>query len=243
VALYDTIGRGYTRTRVPDARIAAQIEVALGGARTVLNVGAGTGSYEPAGRRVVAVEPSRVMIAQRPADAAPVVRAFADCAFDVAMAILSDHHWSDREAGLRELRRVAHRAVVLQWDPASCWDFWLTRDYLPGFAGVVAPEQVITIARIAQLLGGADTETVPVPADCSDGFYGAFWRRPEAYLDPEVRNGISVFARLDPNEVDQGMSALTADLASGRWAARNMALLAATELDLGYRLIVAGESR
>jgi Methyltransferase domain len=207
----------------------------------VVNVGAGTGSYEPADREVVAVEPSEAMIAQRPAGAAPVVRAhaealpFADGSFDAAMAVLTDHHWGDRCAGLRELRRVARRAVVLTFDPAFTDAFWLVAEYLPGFHELPG----MTVDELAACLGGADIVPVPIPADCTDGFLGAFWRRPEAYLDPRVRAGISVFARVPPGEVDACVRALRADLESGAWRERHADLLGLDELDLGYRLLVS----
>ena len=236
-ALYDRIGMGYTRVRREDPRIAAAVQAALGDARTVLNVGAGAGSYEPRDREVTAVEPSEVMIAQRPPGAAPVVRAdaaalpFADHSFDAAMAILSDHHWSDRLAGLRELRRVARRVAVFQWDTASSLG-WLTRDYLTTFRPTG-----LTAAEIAQHLGAERIEPVPIPHDCRDGFLSAYWRRPHAYLDPAVREGISVFRLLPPEEVDAAMAALRADLESGEWERRNAGILSLGELDLGYRLI------
>ncbi len=144
VPLYDSIGATYSNSRRADPRIAAQIWAALGNARTVLNVGAGTGAYEPADREVTAVEPSSVMIAQRPPGAACCVQGaaealpFATDAFDAAMAIISDHHWTDRAAGLRELRRVAKGPVVLvNSDPGQALRFWLTRDYLPGFLDLI----------------------------------------------------------------------------------------------------------
>lgn len=239
--LYDRIGEGYTTTRRADPRIAARIEAALGDARTVLNVGAGTGNYEPPDREVTAVEPSETMIAQRPPGSAPVVRAraeslpFADDSFDVAMAVLSDHHWDDRPAGLRELRRVARRAVVFTFDPAYVETLWLVPDYLPGFRSLPG----MTIAEITACLGGADIEVVPVPHDCADGFMGAWWRRPEAYLDARVRASISVFARLSAAEVEDCVARLARDLASGAWHARHGGLLELEELDLGYRLLVA----
>jgi SAM-dependent methyltransferase len=239
--LYDRIGAGYTATRRADPRIAARIEAALGDARTVLNVGAGTGNYEPRDREVTAVEPSETMIAQRPPGAAPVVRAsaeslpFADHSFDAAMAVLSDHHWDDRPGGLRELRRVGRRVVLFTFDPAYVDALWLVPDYLPGFRSLPG----MTIADIAACLGGADIEPVPVPHDCADGFMGAWWRRPEAYLDARVRAGISVFARLSPAEVADCVARLGEDLASGAWHARHGDLLALDELDLGYRLLVA----
>jgi SAM-dependent methyltransferase len=240
--LYDAIGRTYATTRRADPRIARLVDEALGDAISVVNVGAGTGSYEPEGRRVVAIEPSGVMIAQRPAGAAPAIQASAealplpDASVDAAMAILSDHHWSDRAGGLRELRRVARRrVVVLQWDRAHAERFWLTRDYLTGFRRLPG----MAIDEIAAHLGGAAIHPVPIPWDCSDGFYHAFWRRPEAYLDRAVRAGISVFARLPAGEVEAAMSRLAADLQSGAWATRNADLLSRDALDLGYRLLIS----
>jgi SAM-dependent methyltransferase len=238
-ALYDRIGRSYAATRGEDPRIAAAIWGALGDARTVLNVGAGSGSYEPRDRDVTAVEPSAVMRAQRPPDAAPCIDAraealpFADGAFDAAMAVLSDHHWEDRLGGLRELRRVARRAVVFQWDPA--YDFWLTRDYLPSFPG----PQAVSLAEATAALGATRSIAVPIPHDCRDGFLMAYWRRPDAYLDPRVRANISVFAQLPVAEVEAMVGALRRDLESGAWVARNGALLSLDAYDFGYRLIVA----
>jgi SAM-dependent methyltransferase len=206
-----------------------------------VNVGAGAGSYEPAGRDVLAVEPSEAMIAQRPASAAPVVRAYAealpfsDDSFDAALAVLSDHHWADRCAGLRELRRVAHRAVVFTFDPAYADAFWLVPEYLPAFRALPG----MSIEELSACLGGAAIVPVPVPADCRDGFFGAFWRRPEAYLDPRVRAGISVFAQVSAADVDACVCALRADLESGAWHERHADLLDLDELDLGYRLLVS----
>ena len=239
--LYDRIGSGYTTTRREDPRIARAIHAALGDARSVLNVGAGTGSYEPRDRAVVAVEPSAVMIAQRPPGAAPVVRAsaeslpFPDDSFDAAMAVLSDHHWADRAGGLRELRRVAReRTVVFTWDQSLADAFWLIRDYLPAFKRLPG----MPIEDVARSLGGARVEPVPVPWDCVDGFFHAFWRRPEAYLDPRVRAGTSVFARLDDRDVAEMVRRLRADLESGVWEQRNAGLRALDELDCGHRLVV-----
>ena len=240
MTLYDRIGTGYTSTRRPDPRIAAAIDRALGDARTVVNVGAGAGGYEPDGRDVTAVEPSETMIAQRPPGAAPVVRAYAedlpfgDREFDAAMAVLTDHHWSDRSAGLRELRRVAERAVLFTWDRRTVLDFWLVRDYMPVFGRLV--EGGMDIEEIAACLGPTRIEPVPIPHDCTDGFMGAYWRRPDAYLDPAVRANISVFSQLDAGD---GIRRLEEDLASGAWHERNGHLLELAELDLGYRLLIA----
>lgn len=241
-ALYDRIGRSYVATRREDPRIVAIIHRALGDARTVLNVGAGTGSYEPCDRAVTAVEPSAVMRAQRPPRAAPCIDAraealpFSDGSFDATMAVLSDHYWSDRLAGLRELRRVGRRAVVFQWDPAFADAFWLVRDYLPMFGRGLEG----SFAAAKEALGATREVAVPIPDDCRDGFLMAYWRRPEAYLDPEVRANISVFSLLPRAEVDAMVLLLRADLAGGAWAERNAALLRLDELDLGYRVLIAG---
>jgi SAM-dependent methyltransferase len=240
--LYDRIGVGYAAVRREDPSIAAAIHAALGDARTIVNVGAGTGSYEPRDRDVVAVEPSPAMLSQRPVGAAPAVQAtaerlpFADGAFDAAMAILSDHHWPERAAGLRELRRVARRrAIVFQCElAAQVESFWLVRDYLTTFRPAS-----MTIAELAEHLGARRIEPVPIRHDCRDGFLSAYWRRPRAYLDPRVRDGISVFRLLPPEDVDHAIERLRADLESGEWARRNADILERDEMDLGYRLVIA----
>ncbi len=242
VAQYDTIGRDYARQRRPDPRIARTVARALGGARSVVNVGAGTGSYEPSDRAVVAVEPSAVMLAQRPADAAPAVLAsaerlpFSDGSFEAAMAVLTVHHWSDWRAGLAEMRRVARdRVVVLTWDPSHP-GFWLVRDYFPDlieFDRRIFP----ALPEFEAILGRVEVSAVPVPHDCADGFLGAYWRRPAAYLDERVRSGISTFARI--GDVAPRLGRLRVDLESGRWAVKNAELLGLEKLDLGYRLVVS----
>lgn len=248
--VYDAIGRGYATTRRTDPRIAAAIWGALGDARTVLNVGAGTGSYEPSDREVVAVEPSSVMAAQRSVDAAHAVCAsaeqlpFPDRSFDAAMAVHSDHHWRDRLRGLSELRRVARRRVVLfNFDPGQAERFWLTSEYLPGFCDLIPERYRVPghwSAELAEVFGGFQrTLAVPIPWNCADGFYGAFWRRPAAYLEPDVRAGISVFARLDSEEIERGLARLRDDLRDGAWEARHADLLRLDALDLGYRVVVA----
>ena len=240
--LYDSIGRSYTDFRREDPRIAARIRAALGDARTVVNVGAGAGAYEPADLEVTAVEPSETMIAQRPEDAAPVVRGsaeelpFADGSFDAAMAVLSDHHWTDHERGVAELRRVARRVVLLTWDPASVHDFWLVTEYLPCFEDLIT--KGFRLEQSLEALGGARVESVPVPHDCRDGFMGAYWRRPHAYLDPQVRASISACALMDGRCLEEGVARLAADLESGAWERRHADLLALEELELGYRLVV-----
>jgi SAM-dependent methyltransferase len=242
---YDEMGVGYPLTRQADPRIAERVLRALGDSAAVVNVGAGTGSYEPPDRMVVAVEPSATMIRQRPAGSAPVVQGAAeslpliDGAVDAALAILTVHHWTDPGRGFAEMRRVARRrAVILTWDQDVFEGFWLVREYLPGIRDVDRP-RALAIADIASALGGSQIMSVPIPHDCVDGFLGAFWRRPEAYLDPRVRSGISVFAAMSPAERDEGLRRLAADIDSGAWEEQHRNLFDLDELDLGYRLIVA----
>jgi SAM-dependent methyltransferase len=244
-AVYDAIGCGYVVTRQPDPRLARAIREALGEARTVLNVGAGTGSYEPAALRVVAVEPSLEMLRERPASAVQAVQAvaeylpFPDAAFDAALAVLTVHHWQDRAAGLTELCRVARqRVVLLTWDPACRDAFWLTTQYVPEIVDFDVP-RFPSIAELARYLGTIEMRPLPIPHDCQDGFLGAFWRRPEAYLDPHIRRAMSGFTQLAPQVVQAGLARLAADLRSGRWDAQFGWLRRQESLDLGYRLIIA----
>lgn len=242
MALYDRIGHGYADHRQPDPRIAAAIEAALGDANSVVNIGAGTGSYEPLGRTVLAVEPSAVMIRQRSAAAAPCVRGRAEslplahAAVDAAMAILTTHHWSDLEAGLRELRRVSRkRAVLVTWVPDAA-PFWLTDDYFPeivAYDRTVFPTEPTLVGLLQRAIGPVRFTPLLIPHDCVDGLLGAYWRRPDAYLRPEVRAGMSSFGRIDATT---GLARLGADLASGHWAERNRALSHLEALDLGYRI-------
>ncbi|MCW2987874.1 MAG: ycgJ 1, partial [Solirubrobacterales bacterium] len=245
-AAYDRMGVGYRQVRRPDPQIAARIEAALGDARAVLNVGAGTGSYEPAGRDVTAVEPSRVMIDQRPAGAAPVVQAraeelpFEDSSFDAAMAIITVHHWADLAAGVAEMKRVARGPVViLTFDPAPLADLWLVRDYFPRTLEIHG-DSMPPIEELAALLGqSAAVDPVPIPRLCEDGFFCALWDRPELHLDPEVRQASSVWHLMDAEETERGLAALRADLASGAWDERHGHLRTAPELDVGLRLLTA----
>jgi SAM-dependent methyltransferase len=242
--LYDTIGASYTVTRGTEPRIAAQIWAALGDARTVLNVGAGAGSYEPSDRDVLAVEPSVVMRAQRPAGSAPCVAAaaeslpFDDQSFDAAMAVCTVHHWQDPIAGLREMRRVARRVVVFLFDTSDPSQFWLTRDYLPEFAALPGCRVLASLSELAGAIG-ARMEPVPIPWDCADGFFEAHWRRPEAYLDENVRRGVSVWAGVGPDVEQRAVHSLRDDLASGRWAERNRDLVDLDAAELGARLLIA----
>jgi len=240
-AVYDTIGVNYSELRKPDPRIEAVIVEALGPAGTVLNVGAGAGSYEPAARQVTAIEPSMEMIRQRPAGAAPVIRGsaedlpFDDDSFDASMAILTVHHWSDQAKGLGEIRRVTRGpVVVLTYDPAFP-RFWLA-DYIPELVAL-DDAQMPKMTDYEIWLGPVEITPVPIPHDCLDGFLCAYWRRPAAYLDPRIRAAISAFWAL--GDVSESLGRLEADLASGAWARRYAHLLALDECDCGYRLVVA----
>jgi len=216
---------------------------ALGDARTVVNVGAGTGSYEPIDRAVVAVEPSEQMVKQRPPDAAPCIRATAerlpvfDQSFDAAMGILTIHHWPDPVRGLRELVRVARRIVLFAYEPAVHSTFWLWQEYFPAAATMSAASE-LPIDQVAQTIGADRVETVLVPHDCSDGFGPAYWRRPAAYLDPDVRACISGLARLPAKELEPGLESLRYDLDTGAWRTRHQDLLSLNAIDAGLRLIV-----
>ncbi|HEX2439420.1 MAG TPA: class I SAM-dependent methyltransferase [Methylomirabilota bacterium] len=238
--LYDAIGRGYRTHRRPDPRLGAAVARALGEARTVVNVGAGAGSYEPADRAVLAVEPAAAMIAQRPPGSAPVVQASAtdlplrDGACDAAMAVLTIHHWPDRARGLSELRRIARRRVVLlTWDPMST-PFWL-EEYVPQVWMLDRPI-FPTMDELRRELGSIEVQPLPVPHDCVDGFMGAYWRRPASYLDPDVRGAMSTFSKIA--DAGTGLARLRRDLDDGSWRRRHRALLELTELDLGYRLVI-----
>ncbi|HEU0016049.1 MAG TPA: methyltransferase domain-containing protein [Longimicrobium sp.] len=240
--LYDRIGAGYGKHRRPDPRIAAAILDALGPAETVVNVGAGTGSYEPAGRRVAAVEPSAAMVRQRPAGSAAAVRAAAEAlpftggAFDAALAVLTIHHWSDWRRGLGEMRRVARERVVILTYDAEHPGFWLVQEYFPAIREIdrrIMPP----LDAVAEVLGALEVRPLPIPADCSDGFLGAYWRRPAMYLDAGARGAISSFAALP--DVEPGLARLRADLEDGTWQRRHGGLMSREELDIGYRLVVA----
>jgi ubiquinone/menaquinone biosynthesis C-methylase UbiE len=242
---YDRIGIGYRAIRNTDPVLAGRIWAALGDARTVLNVGAGTGSYEPSDRWVLAVEPSSVMIAQRPHDAAPVIQAsveelpLADRTVDAAMAILTLHHWRSFEAGLRELSRVVRdRVVIVTMDFDTVARQWIIRDYLPELLGHHAA-RFPRIDRLCELLPNAKSEILPVPRECQDGFMAAFWARPEMYLDPAARVATSPWHDLPAAVVDRALARLRRDLDNGDWHRRYGDLLACDELDVGLRLITA----
>jgi SAM-dependent methyltransferase len=243
---YDIIGAGYAQWRRPDRRIAAGIREALGPSRTVLNVGAGCGSYEPADRDVVALEPSRAMIDQRPSAMAPCVQGSAEAlpfpndSFDATMAVLTVHHWDRLAAGLAEMNRVGvSRRVVLTWDQSAFeQEFWLVRDYLIDL-GRRQRTLAVPLDHVAELIGADVVVPVPVPHDCTDGFFGAYWRRPSLYLDHRIRSAISAFALAEVEHYREGLERLDADLRSGAWHRRYGDVLDADHLDLGYRLVVA----
>ena len=242
--LYDQIGIDYAHRRRSDPRWIEVLSKHLVGVDRLVNVGAGAGSYEPGELEVVAVEPSLTMIAQRAADAAPVVCAaaealpFTDSSFAAALAVLTVHHWQDLAAGLSEMRRVADRQLVLTWDRrVFAEDFWLIRDYLPEVAEW--ERDLATLDEVTDILDSCEVVPMPVPADFVDGVLGAYWRRPEIYLDARHRASMSGLALLDEDLVAKAMARLRNDLADGTWHARNQDVLQQPAFDLGYRLVVA----
>lgn len=238
-AVRDTIGVDYAQLRKPDPRIASHIHAALADAKTVLNVGAGAGSYEPTDRNVTAVEPSAEMIAQRPASAPEAVQAsaeslpFDDNSFDAAMASLTIHHWTDQAKGCAELRRVTKGPIVFLTFDAAAPPFWLV-DYVPEL--LTLDKQIMPpMEKYSEWLGPVEISSVPIPHDCTDGFLAAYWRRPAAYLDERVRRGISSFWKI--GDVSVALSKLESDLKDGSWETKYGHLLALDALDCGYRLV------
>jgi SAM-dependent methyltransferase len=242
---YEAGGTGYAQQRRPDPRIAALVHAALGSARTVLNVGAGAGSYEPTDREVTAVEPSEAMRAQRPAhltraiDATAEALPFADGSFDAAMATITVHQWTDTDAGLREMRRVSRGpVVVLTFDGDALDTLWLA-SYVPEFL-IVEARRYPAIDHIRSVLGATSTVAdVAIPIDCVDGFTETYYARPEAFLDPAVRRSQSAWGFLDPAIVDARMAQLRADLESGEWDRRYGYLRSQPEFVGALRLITA----
>jgi SAM-dependent methyltransferase len=239
---YDYIGIGYDNIRRPDPRLAALIRKALGDARTVLNVGAGAGSYEPASCRVVAAEPSGVMLdqhrgryrVQATAESLP----FGSYAFDAAMAIMTIHHWSDVRAGLAEMRRVARRQVVFTWDKDHAEELWVVAEYVPEIRDM-EHARFPSLNEVVETLEAEIVIEFPIPFDFTDGYQPAFWRRPEAYLDPKVRAASSTFATLPDRVVEPAMQRLKDDIASGTWLQTHQSLLERETIDYGYRLVVS----
>jgi SAM-dependent methyltransferase len=241
-AVYDDIGTGYATRRQADPRFAGPLYAALGDAATVLNVGAGSGSYEPHDRLVIAVEPSMVMMSQRRPSAAPAVRAVAGAlpfhtgSFEAALAVLTIHHWPNREVGLGELRRVARRRVVLTFDPEVHNRMWLM-DYVPEITELESA-RAPSIDEVLDGIHGQSVTVLPVPHDCSDGMTIANWRHPEAYLDPAVRAGGSALRQVDGAALNRGLARLADDLQTGEWYERYGELMDLNELDCGLRLLV-----
>ncbi|MEM0954300.1 MAG: methyltransferase domain-containing protein [Pseudomonadota bacterium] len=242
MARYDRIGLNYTIQRRTDPRLAAALASELKSAQRLLNLGAGTGSYEPKHSELVALEPSREMLQQRPPAAHPAVQGCAEtlpfpkASFSHSMTVLSMHHWSNRAQAFSEINRVTReRFVAISWDPSAA-PFWLTRDYFPQ---IIADDvkNFPAITELEQHFDDVRSRPLPIPEDCQDGFLAAFWKRPEAYLSAEIRQSISSFASLPG--LEQGLTALRADLEDGSWAERNASLSAATALDAGYCLITA----
>jgi SAM-dependent methyltransferase len=242
---YDEIGLNYADFRRADPRIEARVWAAVGDARSVVNVGAGTGSYEPRDREVIAIEPSPLMIAKRPEGAAPALRGVAEALplddrnVDAAMAILTIHHWKDLEAGLDEMRRVARkRIVLLTIDAEKNSEIWTLAEYFPE-AMTLEEETMPSIASLEADLPGAAIETVPMPSRCHDEFTSALWDRPELFLEPATLRASSLWHRLDAQVIERGQERLRADLESGRWDERHGRLRTLPELDIGLRLIRA----
>lgn len=242
---YDRMGVAYSDVRRADPRFETAIWAALGGARCVLNIGAGAGSYEPRDREVVAVEPSPVMIAQRPPDAAPAIQGVAedipleDESVDATMGVFTMQHWDDVDRGLAEVLRVTRdRVVFLTLDLDVTAEMWLCRDYLPE---IVAHDRETfpTIAHLESALPNTRAETIPVPADCTDGFCVALWSRPEAHLDPGVRRSSSIWHLLPAAVVEPALDRLRRDLESGEWDRNHGRLREKGSLDIGLRLVTA----
>jgi SAM-dependent methyltransferase len=241
-AVYDRIGVGYSTNRSPDPRWQREILAVLGNVGRVVNVGAGTGSYEPTDRFVAAVEPSALMLAQRARGSAPAVRAVAESlpfpgrSFEAGLAVLTIHHWVDVDAGLAEMRRVADRQVIVTWDPRETAELWLVDEYLPEI--IEYERRFDPFDSLLRCLDVESVEPLAVPADCTDGFMAAYWRRPAAYLDPGVRASISSLSLLDQRNLDRAMRSLERDLGNGAWERRHRDLLDLDELDLGYKLVI-----
>lgn len=244
-ATYDRIGVGYGAHRRGDPRIAARIHAALGDARSVVNVGAGAGSYEPGDREVTAVEPSAEMISQRPAGAAPVVQAraeslpFGDDSFDAAMGVLTTHHWADLRAGLDEMQRVARlRVVMVAFDPEALEELWITADYFPAMLELKRPSGAGS-RELAALLPATTTSPLPVPRDCEDHFFAALWARPELLFDDDIVRPMWVWQGISEEARQAGRKRLAADLQSGTWERHYGHLRQRPELDVGLRLVVS----
>ena len=242
---YDRIGHSYSEVRRADPRFEAPIRRALGDAKRVLNIGAGAGSYEPSDREVIAVEPSPVMIAQRPADASAAIQGTAeslplkDKSVDATMGVFTMQHWDNVDRGLAEVLRVTRRRIVfLTLDLDVTAEMWLCRDYLPE---IVEHDRKTfpTIAYLQDVLPHLEVDTVLVPGDCTDGFCVALWSQPEAHLDPAVRRASSIWHLLPASVVNSGLDRLRRDLERGEWDRRHGQLRTQAALDVGVRLVKA----
>ena len=241
---YEANGTGYAVQRRTDPRIAAVVHAALGPARTVINVGAGAGSYEPEDRHVVAVEPSPAMRGQRPPGRVPAIAGaaedlpFDDGVFDAAMATVTVHQWADLARGLAELRRVTRGpVVVLTFDGDALDRFWLA-EYAPELIAAERRRYPAMATLVAALAEGTEVRPVPVPADCVDGFTEAYFARPERFLDDAVRRSQSAWGFVEPAAQERAVARLRDDLASGAWDARHGALRTQPEFDGSLRLVV-----
>ncbi|NOX52787.1 MAG: class I SAM-dependent methyltransferase [Gammaproteobacteria bacterium] len=240
--IYDNIGINYSVQRHTDPRIASQLFSELKEATRIVNIGAGTGSYEPENIELVAVEPSSKMIAQRKMGSHKVEKAFAEelpfenNSFSHAMTVLSMHHWENRELAFREINRVVtEKFVAITWDPESD-PFWLTRDYFPEIYELdkrIFPK----LDELSEHFDEVGMRPLPIPSDCIDGFLAAFWKKPEAYLSHDVRQSISPFSKI--NNLADGLQKLKEDLASGVWARNNSSILDSITLDVGYKVVWA----
>jgi SAM-dependent methyltransferase len=241
---YDRMGLNYSEVRRADPRFEAAIWKALGDAKSVLNVGAGAGSYEPRDREVIAVEPSPVMIAQRLPDAAPAIQGVVeslpleDKSVDATMGVFTMQHWDDVDQGLAEVLRVTRDRIVFLTLDLDAAEMWLVRDYLPEIVEHDR-ETFPSIAHLEAILPGLQVDAVPVPADCTDGFCVALWSRPEAHLNPGVRRASSIWHLLPPSVVDSGLDRLRRDLESGEWDRRYGQLREQASFDVGLRLVKA----
>lgn len=240
--IYDDIGLGYNVTRRTDPKIAKQIEKNLVDATKIINLGAGTGSYEPLGVDLIAVEPSKLMIEQRAANAYPVKQAFADNLpfrsnyFSHAMTVLSMHHWQNRRAAFSEIKRVTtDKFVAVTWFPHLA-DFWLTKDYFPEIHQLDS-QAFPSLDEFEAEFNSLEITPLLVPEDCQDGFLACFWKRPTAYLQQSVRKGMSTFSKI--RNLDDGLWQLENDLKTGLWHKKNSHILESTELDVGYRIVTA----
>ena len=242
---YDQLAGFYKSHRKPDPRISGRILFHIDGAQRILNVGAGIGSYEPEDCDIVAIEPSYEMISQRKSSKAVLIQGiaenlpFRDNIFDISMGILTIHHWSDITSGLKEMVRVSRNKIILFTWIGYGNDFWLEK-YIPEIVGI-DDELFPTLEELDRIFGGISVETIEIPYDCSDGFMCAYWRRPEAYLDPNVRKAISTFSRMP--KIQNRLDRLQFEIDSGEWRKKHVHLLKKESLDLGYRLVVYEKPR